>query len=75
MNNNEKKLHTEKYIHLRDTIIDNGKVDDIGRLEVHDTCTSTHKMTYVRKHGHPDLFITFTCNSSWPEIKKDAIYG
>lgn len=21
-------------------------------------------MTYVRKHGRPDLFLTFTCNSS-----------
>ncbi|UYV76887.1 hypothetical protein LAZ67_14002300 [Cordylochernes scorpioides] len=26
-------------------------------------------MTYVRKYGRPDLFITFTCNPEWPEIK------
>lgn len=25
-------------------------------------------MTYVRKYGRPDLFITFTCNLKWPEI-------
>ena len=23
----------------------------------------------VRKFGRPDLFITFTCNPTWPEIK------
>jgi len=22
----------------------------------------------VRRYGKPDLFITFTCNSNWPEI-------
>ena len=27
-------------------------------------------MTIVRKFGKPDLFITFTANPSWPEIKK-----
>ena len=26
-------------------------------------------MTYVRKYGHPDLFITATTNPSWAEIK------
>ena len=25
-------------------------------------------MAIVRFYGHPDLFITFTCNSKWPEI-------
>lgn len=25
---------------------------------------------YVRNHGRPDLFITFTCNPEWPEIKE-----
>jgi hypothetical protein len=25
-------------------------------------------MAIVRKFGKPDLFITFTCNASWPEI-------
>ncbi|GBP04279.1 hypothetical protein EVAR_6503_1 [Eumeta japonica] len=32
-------------------------------------------MTYVRKYGRPDLFLTFTCNSSWPEIKEQLKYG
>ncbi|UYV76647.1 hypothetical protein LAZ67_14001572 [Cordylochernes scorpioides] len=26
-------------------------------------------MAYVRKYGRPDLFITFTCNPEWSEIK------
>ena len=26
-------------------------------------------MAYVRKYGKPDLFITFTCNPEWTEIK------
>jgi hypothetical protein len=28
-------------------------------------------MTYVRKFCRPDLFITFTCNPEWPEIKNE----
>lgn len=25
-------------------------------------------MSIVRKHGKPDLFVTFTCNPKWKEI-------
>jgi hypothetical protein len=32
-------------------------------------------MTYVRKFGRPDLFITFTCNPEWPEIKNELFQG
>lgn len=28
-------------------------------------------MVYVRKYGKPDLFITFTCNPQWSEIKEN----
>ena len=27
-------------------------------------------MTYVRVYGRPDLFITFTCNTSWTQIQE-----
>jgi hypothetical protein len=27
-------------------------------------------MALIRKFGKPDLFITFTCNSNWPEIQE-----
>lgn len=30
-------------------------------------------MTYIRSDGHPDLFITFTCNPKWNEIKEHLI--
>ena len=29
-------------------------------------------MTYVRKYGVLDLFITMTCNSKWPEIQNNV---
>ena len=32
-------------------------------------------MTYVRKFGRPDLFITFTCNPEWPEMKNELLPG
>jgi hypothetical protein len=28
-------------------------------------------MTYIRKFGRPDLFITFTCKPEWPEVKNE----
>ena len=30
-------------------------------------------LTYVRYYGRPDLFITFTCNSNWHEIKSNLL--
>lgn len=32
-------------------------------------------MTYVRYHHRPDLFITFTCNPQWSEIKEHLLLG
>jgi hypothetical protein len=32
-------------------------------------------MTYVRHYGRPDLFITFTCNPCWDEIKELLLPG
>ncbi|CAE1140668.1 unnamed protein product [Acanthosepion pharaonis] len=32
-------------------------------------------MTYVRKYGRPDLFITFTCNPKWYAIVKELMPG
>ena len=36
---------------------------------------SQDAMTYVRKYGPPDLFITFTTNPSWVEIKRELLPG
>ncbi|XP_071921748.1 uncharacterized protein [Coffea arabica] len=30
-------------------------------------------MSLVQKYGKPDLFLTMTCNPSWPEIKKNML--
>ncbi|GFX89918.1 helitron_like_N domain-containing protein [Trichonephila clavipes] len=32
-------------------------------------------MTYVRAYGRPDLFVTFTCNPTWNEIKELLLFG
>ena len=32
-------------------------------------------MTYVRHYGRPDLFVTFTCNPNWEEIKSLLLPG
>ncbi|GFR16752.1 helitron_like_N domain-containing protein [Trichonephila clavata] len=32
-------------------------------------------LTYVRKYGHPDLFITLTCKPFWEEIKDLLLPG
>jgi hypothetical protein len=32
-------------------------------------------MALVRKFGKPDLFITMTCNSNWPEILHELRVG
>jgi hypothetical protein len=32
-------------------------------------------MAYVRTYGRPDLFITFTCNPTWTEIKEMLTNG
>ncbi|GBP23366.1 Protein ALP1-like [Eumeta japonica] len=33
------------------------------------------EMTYVQNYGRPDLFVTFTCNPEWPEIKAELLPG
>ena len=32
-------------------------------------------MTYVHHYGCPDLFITFTYNPTWDEVKKELFDG
>ncbi|XP_055312023.1 uncharacterized protein LOC129574268 [Sitodiplosis mosellana] len=70
---------TKEYIHLRDAIITDRDVNQIGKAVIlPSTFTGSPRhmheyaqdaMTYVRSYGCPDLFITFTCNPSWDEIK------
>ncbi|GBP17669.1 hypothetical protein EVAR_8661_1 [Eumeta japonica] len=82
---NQRRLRSDEYIYLRDAMINDGNVDNMGELIIlPSTFTGSPRhmheyaqdsITYVRKHGRTELFITFTCNSSWVEIKEDLQYG
>ncbi|XP_071565387.1 uncharacterized protein [Temnothorax nylanderi] len=84
--NNQAQLRADSYIHLRDAV---GKQDaDVAQLGQMVVLPSSftggprymHErtqdaMTYVRYHGRPDLFITFTCNPKWKDITDVLLSG
>ena len=82
---NQTKLRAEEYIHLKDAIRDDKDTSEIGQLIIlpssftggmrHMHERTQDAMTYVRCHGRPDLFITFTCNPKWPEIDTQLMPG
>ncbi|GFX16778.1 ATP-dependent DNA helicase [Trichonephila clavipes] len=86
---NQAKLRSEEYIHLRDAIIGNvdatNDINNIGTAYILPSSYSAsprhmHEyiqdaMTYVREYGLRDLFITFTCNPNWDEIKNSLFSG
>ncbi|CAE1284873.1 unnamed protein product [Acanthosepion pharaonis] len=69
---NQTRLRCDFYIHLRDALRNDPDPRNIGKMcIIHATFTGCPRymqartqdaMTYVRKYGRPDLFITFTCN-------------
>lgn len=72
------QLRSEQYIHLCDAINADENANNIGNLTIlpatyvgsprHMHQYAQDAMSYVRKYGRPDLFITFTCNPKWTEI-------
>lgn len=78
---NQKGLRVDNYIHLRDAITNDGNVVDIGQMVILPaTFTGSQRhmhdaMSYVRAYGRPDLFLTFTCNPTWQEIKEELLVG
>ena len=82
---NQKKLRVDEYIHLRDGIANDGNANNLGQLVIlSSTFTgSPHHMheytqdamTYVRNYGRSDLFMTFTCNPTWEEIREGLLAG
>ncbi|XP_039967840.1 uncharacterized protein LOC120779563 [Bactrocera tryoni] len=76
---NQAKLRSEEYIHLRDAVMNHANVNSIERLTIlpatyigsprHMHEYAQDAMSYVRHYGRPDLFITFTCNPKWNDIK------
>lgn len=80
--NHQKQLRADDYVHLRDADIDADiNVNNMGQeVILPSSFTGSPRymheknqdaMTFVRKFGRPDLFITFTCNPEWPEIKNE----
>lgn len=75
---NQKKLRVEDYIHLKDEIENDGNIDNIGhKVILPATYVGSPRhlheyyqdaLTYVRRYGRPDLFLTFTSNPHWQEI-------
>ncbi|GBP30875.1 hypothetical protein EVAR_91616_1 [Eumeta japonica] len=79
---NQTELRSEEYIHVNDG---NVNPNELGRMVIlpstftgsprHMHEYSQNAMTYVRAYGRPDLFITFTCNPTWDEIKELLLVG
>ncbi len=83
---NQQSLRAENYTALRELLGESGVPNDeseavrsgrldvlpstyIGgerymRLKMHDVIATSNKM------GHPDIFLTMTCNPNWPEIRR-----
>lgn len=82
---NQTKLRSEEYIHLRDAINSDGNAENVGRMTIlpatyigsprHMHEYAQDAMSYVRHYGTADLFITFTCNPQWIEIKQALFPG
>lgn len=82
---NQAALRADDYIHLRDALAIGGRTEDLGQLVIlpatftgsprHMHEYTQDAMTYVRKYGTPDLFITFTCNPKWDEINRELFPG
>ncbi|GBO33219.1 hypothetical protein AVEN_153321-1, partial [Araneus ventricosus] len=84
---NQSKLRAENYIHLQDAIANDARVNpnDLGRMVILPSSFvnsprylheyTQDAFTYVRTHGRPDLFITFTSNPAWQEIVDELMPG
>lgn len=79
------QLRSEDYIHLRDAVLNDGNATDVGRLTIlpssyigsprHMHEYAQDALAYVRCFGRPDLFITFTCNVNWDDIRQLLLPG
>ena len=85
LRSNQKQLRAELYSGLRDAINTDGNANNVGqRVILPSSFTGSPRymneqaqdaMSYVRKHGRPDLFITFTCNPKWEDIVDELFHG
>jgi PIF1-like helicase/Helitron helicase-like domain at N-terminus len=85
LRNNQSQLRAENYGMLRDAVAIDGNAEHVGKLVIlpssfmgsprylHEYVQDA--MCFVRTFGRPDLFITFTCNKNWTEIKAELMPG
>ena len=81
----QKQLRVESYIHLKDQLQSDRDPNDIGRACILPSSftgsprymheKTQDAMTYVRKFGKADLFITFTANPKWREVASELEEG
>lgn len=82
----QRSLRADCYQHLRDALLhDDGDPRNVGqRVILPSTFTGGPRymherqmdaMTYVRKFGRPDLFLTMTTNPKWDEITTNLLPG
>ena len=82
---NQKRLRAENYVHLCDAMRNDQNPATVGQsIILPSSFTGSPRymkektqdaMTYVRERGRPQLFITFTCNPTWPEITAELFDG
>ncbi len=80
---NQQKLRVDLYSGLTDVMNNLGETKDIGKTLLLPSSfaggdramTQLYQdaMSIVRSLGKPDLFLTFTCNPSWPEIQAELL--
>ncbi|XP_063931152.1 uncharacterized protein LOC135143203 [Zophobas morio] len=82
---NQRQLRSKEYIHLRDAINADGNVNNVGRMTIlpatyigsprHMHEYAQDAMSYVRHYGRRNLFVTFTCNPKWSQIKRELLHS
>lgn len=82
---NQKKLRVDEYVHLKDAMANDARPEELGKIVIlpssfqgsprHMHEYTQDALTYVRNFGRPELFITFTCNPLWTEIRDHLFPG
>ena len=82
---NQNDLRTELYQGINEVVL-RGDIQGskIGKIILLSSLTGSPRyminnyqdaIAICRAYGNPDLFITFTCNTSWPEIQRELKKG
>ena len=82
----QKELRVDDYAQIRDSINnDASHGHELGKMVILSSTFTVRPrymqeklqdaLTYVKRYGLPDLFITFTCNPKWAEITAELLPG